>query len=318
MFIFNLFLGSYTSVLELATLIYGNLITILFKIFLIMILLLVIRKRTGRYEYSPNSISLLMITLPLLSFAIMVQLMFVIFEQSISSNILLNTIVALIFIVNLIILLIYDKISNLYYIIAKRVELEHILSEENKHLVEFKANQKQLLTIQHDLKNYLSILFGYLKSNKITEATNSLAEKLELVSNLSIESYCDNVILNYFLSYKTNQIRNSDIPLDIKVLLPSDLEVSEEFIANILGNLIDNSINACLELPEEKRWIQFLLTYEYNALQIEISNPFTNKKPSLKKGTGIQSIQKSVRKKEGIYTQWTRDGEYFVNIILWK
>ncbi|MNP21642.1 hypothetical protein D3C76_1142690 [compost metagenome] len=90
----------------------------------------------------------------------------------------------------------------------------------------------------------------------------------------------------------------------------------------MLGNLIDNSLNAVLRLSNSiEKEISLLIKQFDNNLLIEISNVFDTMELKTRKnrrleGIGIKNVKKIVKENGGIYNQWVQDNQYIVSILL--
>ena len=94
-------------------------------------------------------------------------------------------------------------------------------------------------------------------------------------------------------------------------------------MACVLGNLIDNAIEAC-ETQEEKR-IEVIIKEMKNLLIIKVINTFQNDLPfnmsttksnSIFHGIGIKNIQGIVEKYNGSYEIDKKDGDVIVTVML--
>ena len=94
-------------------------------------------------------------------------------------------------------------------------------------------------------------------------------------------------------------------------------------LANILGNLIDNAIEA--EQKEENPYIELNLKQEKNFLNINIKNKCTNlvsintktnKNNSEFHGIGLKSVNRIVRKYDGEILIKLTNQEYVVNVFI--
>ena len=97
--------------------------------------------------------------------------------------------------------------------------------------------------------------------------------------------------------------------------------VSNEIIVTILGNLIDNAINACrLDLYSPQKCIELKIKQIESKLYILINNTISKDitETTLSDGTGIKNIKKIVQKNNGFYTREIKGGYYKVKIILWS
>jgi len=100
------------------------------------------------------------------------------------------------------------------------------------------------------------------------------------------------------------------------------IKLDTDIFAVVLGNLIDNSINAVLRLSNSKeKEISLLIKQLDNNLLIEISNVFDTAELQTRKnrrfeGIGIKNVKRIVEEYGGIYNQWIQDNQYIVSILL--
>ena len=87
----------------------------------------------------------------------------------------------------------------------------------------------------------------------------------------------------------------------------------------LLGNTLDNAIEACESLPEEERYIHLRFGTFHEILFLQIKNPYAEDYPQRSKGKnhgyGLQNVQRCVNKyeghmateqKDGVFTLWLR------------
>ena len=72
--------------------------------------------------------------------------------------------------------------------------------------------------------------------------------------------YCDNTALNALLNYYADAARRHAIRLRIVSELPEDLPLTDVDLCNIVGNILDNAITACLDIPETDRYISLSIS----------------------------------------------------------
>lgn len=120
--------------------------------------------------------------------------------------------------------------------------------------------------------------------------------------------------------------KNIECTLDI--VIPKNLNISDEDAVIILGNLLDNAIEACLKL-ENKRYINVTLSYKCGLLFIVVSNSYNGiiKKSgksftSLKTdkslhGLGLKNIQKVLKRYNGTFDTEITDNEFKAKVVMY-
>lgn len=222
---------------------------------------------------------------------------------------------------NIGVLFLYNKLSQHFHDLAK-AQIESIsLSSQLEQYAEIEKNQNELKLIRHDMKNNALALIGYLESNEIQSALKLLDSTLNRIEGSAI-FYTKNPALNYLLNEKRNEARQLGIHISIDVLFPERNHHDSDIIVMIIGNLLDNSINATkrihgTSIPKE---IDASFKVFKNNLVIDISNtfdPLEVKTRSSRKvnGLGIKSIKKAVFSVNGLYEQWIEENYYHVSIV---
>jgi sensor histidine kinase regulating citrate/malate metabolism len=90
--------------------------------------------------------------------------------------------------------------------------------------------------------------------------------------------YCDNTALNALLNYYAETAHQHKIRLRIVSELPEELPLTDVDLCNIVGNIFDNAITACLDIPETERYISLSISCPNEVrFGIVASNSFNGK-----------------------------------------
>lgn len=218
---------------------------------------------------------------------------------------------------------------NLY--LYKKTEENYINFVKSQEEKTFYYYQQKLQDIEnlnimrHDLKNQLSAL----KSQPIE--SNEYAQHIDsLLNDLSKSSYIvqtGNPFIDVLVSEKLKLINEQQISCKINVSLKDIHFISNIELCSLLGNLLDNCIEAAECCDKDKR-ITFRCNTIQNHLCIHASNTY-NQKLNYKKGRfittksnsaihgfGITSIKKIVCKYDGNISFSSTSNEFVVNISI--
>ena len=124
---------------------------------------------------------------------------------------------------------------------------------------------------RHDYHNHLQNLKAQLRMNQIPEAQaylNELEQDLDDIYEL-VDS--GNLNVDAILNSKLSMALKKDIALDYKATVPPKLKVTDLDLCVILGNLIDNAMEAC-ETVESGRFIRLYIGVFKQQLYISLSN----------------------------------------------
>ena len=202
-----------------------------------------------------------------------------------------------------------------------------ILEQQHTELVkrEFEINrqtQEMLSAWRHDYQNHINIVYSLLKKGDVDRARIYI-EKMNCSNHEEEQSInCGEVILDVILSAKIKRAKTSGIRFEHEVLLTNPLPLEENELTTLLGNLLDNAIEANLKVAEEKRFIEFRMKSIKDDYYILIKNRF-NKRLTIKGknlvsdkvnyGHGIGMKQaKKVLNRVGGFLDWESQDDIFV------
>jgi sensor histidine kinase YesM len=210
----------------------------------------------------------------------------------------------------------------LYDVVSENMmnKIEKAVTEEQNRYYEkqfhtMKNSIDQMDTLRHDFKNHIETLKQFVTIDEKDKAINHML-KISETSLKKNDIYVDtgNVVIDSIINFKINEAEKFSIKCNTKIILPWDLKLNSFEMTAILGNLMDNAIEANKKINEEKRQINFTMKYDRGRLFIRISNPYnqkilkdkntkkllTTKKDNSNHGKGISSIKNIVEKNDGL------------------
>ena len=297
--------------------------TVIIKIFFALILVNFTRKKVTFYMESNISSLIALTSIPFISIIIICTLLLV--EVNLiaeKNNILTNiTITIGLFLINICSLYLHFSLSKHYKKLIQTQTQNEKLKVEIKVIEQLKSSETQLRTMRHDLRNQFVVLLGLIKNNDISQAEKYLNSSLTKLNN-TVTFYTNNYILNFLINNKKLIADKYDINFIIEILLPERIKLDNEILAIIVGNLLDNALEASIRVKDNsnKKIELHIKEFKGNVL-IEVSNIFDcneikTRKKRQSDGLGIQSIQNVINKYNGIYKKWILNDLYTVSIIL--
>jgi len=196
-----------------------------------------------------------------------------------------------------------------------------------KHIVEVENIYKQMRGWRHDYHNHMQTIKAYRaldENEKIDTYLNSLETDLTSVDTL-IKS--GNVMVDAILNSKLSLAKSRKVNIDAKAVVPKNITISEIDLCVIVGNLLDNAIEACIRIDDEKkRFIRLYMDLKRDNLYISVTNSCSGK---LKKydgryisskgenhGFGLMRVDKTVDKYAGYIKRRNEEGAFTSEIIL--
>ncbi|WP_433943040.1 GHKL domain-containing protein [Paenibacillus sp. SN-8-1] len=236
-------------------------------------------------------------------------------------NLIFILIASFIVYMNICILCLYKSLGNYYKKLEKATTQKIAFESELKFFKQLKHSQSRLYSMKHDLKNQYVVLKGMLSKGDTAGAEKYLQSSILKIEHIDY-FFTNNYVLNYLLNEKKSVAERNGITLNIKSFLPEKINLDTDILAVVLGNLIDNSLNAVLRFSNSNEpEISLLIKQFDNNLLIEISNVFDIMELNTRKnrqieGIGIKNVKKIIEENGGIYDQWVKDNQYIVSILL--
>ena len=130
--------------------------------------------------------------------------------------------------------------------------VEYQTEQSRRHLEEVRSIHREMRGYKHDFHNHLQTLKGYLDAGNVERAREYVLELDEGLMNVDTLLKTGNVSLDAILSAKLAQAKNENVAVTVKANVPEELTVSDLELSIIVGNLLDNAIEACSAARGEK------------------------------------------------------------------
>ena len=179
---------------------------------------------------------------------------------------------------------------------------------------------------RHDYHNHLQTLKARLDMGQAAQARTYLDELEADLDNIRALAETGNVNLDAILNAKLSLVLKQGIALDFKAQVPGSLSVSDIDLCVILGNLIDNAVEACGKVPEAQRFLRLYIGVFKRQLYLSLTNATgeTVRKIdaayiSTKRGShghGLKRIDRVVEKYDGCVNRQNEPGVFATEILL--
>lgn len=185
-------------------------------------------------------------------------------------------------------------------------------SQEQKHdLMESyyskaERHQKEVTAIKKDMQQQYRIISSYISNENFTEAEEKIKSIIGILTSNENIPFTSNSGINALINVKYNEAVNNKITCDFKVRLPKLLNISSKDLAVLIGNILDNAIEAC-RYCEGQKFIKLRLALHNNTLVLLCENSTdgqvnlngTRKLNSENHGLGLKNVKKIVSKYNG-------------------
>ncbi len=195
-----------------------------------------------------------------------------------------------------------------------------------KHCEEVDNLFRQTRGWRHDIKNHLQTMQAYLEMGQLQQLGCYIRELTEDYYSIDISLRTGNAMIDAILNSKLSILRSKEIRVDATAAVPASIPVSDIDLSVMLGNLLDNAMEACLKVPRERRFIRLYMAKAKENLYIYVMNSsdgtyrkgtggYLSTKLARGHGYGLQRIDKVIRKYKG-YRSREDEGNVFVTEVL--
>lgn len=211
----------------------------------------------------------------------------------------------------------------------KQVELLELnRNYQQQYIDNIGLQYETIKKIRHDINNNYGVIYMLLKEEKIEDAKSFIKENIDAVENIDFMMKTSNQIINAIINAKSTEAKT----LGIKVVCMSVSEfdgVSDLDLCNLLGNMFDNAIRACIQAENENKYIELKIIKEDRYYTISMKNtvggdfkqlkspvlPETTKKDKENHGYGLKIVKDIAEKYNGLSDFYVQD-EYFYNVVM--
>lgn len=196
-----------------------------------------------------------------------------------------------------------------------------------KHYNEVENMYRQMRGWRHDYKNHIATMKIHLEQGNYELLGNYLNELNKDLTTVDTVLKTGNVMVDAILNSKISLAQSKDIHIDATAAVPEKIRVSDTDICVIIGNLLDNAIEACCKLEDsDKRFIRIYIGLLKQQLYISISNSvggeikkegkiyFTTKNEN--HGFGLKRIDKIVSKYGGYINRQDETDVFATEIMI--
>ena len=150
--------------------------------------------------------------------------------------------------------------------------IEYQTEQSEQHLKEVRSIHQEMRGYKHDFHHHLQTLKGQLEAGETERALQYIEELDYEITHLDTLLKTGNLAADVILSAKISQAKALSIPITIKAVIPEELSISDVELSIILGNYLENAIEACRGLEEPERFIRLYIGMKGNMLYYSMLN----------------------------------------------
>lgn len=307
----------------------GSFITKLLLLILVMLIRVYFSKEA--FPDMPKKYNVIVLLFPISSILIIACIFYIADRNYNGQMALISTIAcSVVLLSNFFVIKLYNKIveelvlRNLNMLFSKQLQLCE------QQIIEREETMLSIRTMRHDMKNHLLLIRETLENQNIQKAEEYIdALIVNTIVKKEIAVNTGNVVIDSLVNFKYALAQREGIRFIVNIVVPYDLPCDDADICVILGNLLDNAIEACLQVEKDHRFIEINITAKRNHLAIVLKNSYahkikkgmegnivTTKQNRQEHGYGLISVERAVDKYNGTMNLEFTDTEFTVTIIL--
>lgn len=195
-----------------------------------------------------------------------------------------------------------------------------------RHCDEVENMYRQMRGWRHDYHNHIQTMLA------LTDNPEQLRRYLwtlnDDLTNVDTVLKTGNVMVDAILNSKLSLIKSKQIAVNAKAVVPKELKISEVDLCVIIGNLLDNAMEACLRQAEgESRFIRVYIGVLKQQLYISVTNStggdtrksgrsYLSTKGSDGHGFGLQRIDRIAEKYNGFVNRQNEPEVFATEVLL--
>lgn len=195
-----------------------------------------------------------------------------------------------------------------------------------RHCSEVENMYRQVRGWRHDYHNHIQTMLALVdKPEQMRSYLLTLNEDLTTVDTVIKTG---NVMLDAVLNSKLSLIKAKNITVNAKAVVPANLSISDVDLCVIIGNLLDNAMEACEKQEEtSERFIRVFIGVLKKQLYISVMNSaggevkkegklYVSTKTSGSHGFGLMRIDRIAEKNGGYVNRQNEPGVFATEVML--
>lgn len=214
-----------------------------------------------------------------------------------------------------------------YYRQKKAINYFKIQEQElDQYAVEVESIYSQMRGIRHDYRNHLQVMNTLMNDRRTDELDAYIKQLNNELNQVDTIIQTGNTMIDAIVNTKLTSAKNRGIELFATAIAPKTLSLEHVDLAIILGNLLNNAIEATSKetSQQEDRFIRLYIAPMKNTLYISVTNTMAeNPKPTFmslkrvnRRGYGLSRINHAVEKYEGIVNRKWEEGVFATEVTL--
>lgn len=225
---------------------------------------------------------------------------------------------------------------DIYELIIKasegQIKLSILLQQkeaEQKYNQELGVAVDSIRSIKHDMSNHLSVISACIDCNDYEKAKRYIHKITEPIDSVNYLLNIEHSVIASILYVKNMLSEKKGIAFETEIDIYDDILIDDVDLTILLGNILDNAIEACGKMVNREKEIKLYIESEKDYFFLDCTNTInqeeiqykdkelsTTKKDNLNHGFGLRNIQGVVDKYEGSKNVVITEADFTMEITL--
>jgi hypothetical protein len=222
--------------------------------------------------------------------------------------------------INFIMFWYFESITSVFDLKIQNEAAEGKLKLQTQYYTLVEEHLKETIALRHDMRRHIALIKSLLKDNHIQISTEYVAELEKQLENQTPLIQTTHPLISALLTDEKRKALELSIDFRANVNLVAEIKINPADLCVMLGNILDNAIEACASLPTKTdKYIVVEIMQRDSKLLVSVENPYNAnlKKPRrANHGVGLKNVGKVVNKYGGLIDRQSENGVYKLRIII--
>ncbi|WP_027623776.1 sensor histidine kinase [Clostridium lundense] len=224
--------------------------------------------------------------------------------------------------------IILDRLMKENALRQKEALLANQFNIQARHYKDLQVQFKNTRTFKHDINNHLICIKNLIANGDIKSTEQYIKKVTESLESLNLRVNTGNPFADAVINEKYNISIDKNIDFKCNIKIPNGIKMNPFDLCVVLGNALDNAIEACEKITDEsiKKYIHITSTFNKSFIVFEIKNSMkgyihkdyisTDKGDDINHGLGLLNIQSIADKYFGTTYIENSENMFVLNVML--
>lgn len=205
-------------------------------------------------------------------------------------------------------------------------QMKRQLTMQVEHLRQMNQKVEESAKLRHDFRHHLRTLMTLASEGYCEEFENYIRGITEINEGTRLGRLTDNIELDALVQYYSNLAQSADIQFRVRLSLPAVLNFPIVDLCGLLGNLLENAVEACMRQQTGVKTIFIAGRLQESQLEFVVDNSFDGVLKTIKGryvsskrngfGLGVSSVLETVERYNGVINLYANDNVFHAEVSL--